>query len=138
MSKFHPDTIVIHCTATPYGRDYNSTTLPFDPGSFSSCPYHIVISRDGSLSTGRPFSRIGAGVKGHNWHTYHVAYVGGLDAKGQPSDTRTSAQTKSIATAIRILRKYAGKRLPVVGHRDLNGHKKECPCFDATIYNVTI
>ena len=58
-----------------------------------------------------------------------VAYVGGLDTKGNPKDTRTDAQKRSMLSLLTDLR----RRYPeakIYGHRDFAA--KACPCFGAT------
>lgn len=51
--------IVVHCTATPEGRDV--TTADIDrqhrQRGFTSIGYHYVIYRDGTLHLGRPSPR---------------------------------------------------------------------------------
>ncbi len=48
---------------------------------------------------------------------------------GHPADTRTAAQKHTMLELLRSLRTdYPDAE--VVGHRDLPGVKKSCPCFD--------
>jgi hypothetical protein len=62
--------------------------------------------------------------------------VGGLENRpGVPysklkwKDTRTEAQKKALAKYVKDFhRKHP--TIPIVGHRDLPGVSKECPCFD--------
>ena len=52
-----------------------------------------------------------------------------MNAKGQFDDTRTVAQKRSMAKLIREL----SARFPkarILGHRDLPGVHKACPCYD--------
>ena len=58
-----------------------------------------------------------------------ICYEGGLDENGKPADTRTPAQK----AAMRELLKSLCTDYPeaeILGHRDLPGVHKECPCFD--------
>ena len=93
--------IIIHCTATPFGRNF--TTDQIDR-------FHRQ----------RGFRQ--------NRCSIGVAYVGGLDAAGHPADTRTPAQKQSLIKIIRALRsRYPSAT--VHGHREFAA--KACPCFDA-------
>src|SRR5690606_31617850 len=97
---------------------------------------------DGSISWGRPISKVGAHVAGHNTGSIGYSYVGGLDRNGKPKDTRTAAQKATMRRLTQeAIAKYGVSR--VLGHRDLspdlNGNgiieprewTKSCPCFDA-------
>ena len=88
--------------------------------------YHYVVHLDGSVERGRAISQPGAHCYGHNAHSIGVAYVGGLDASGQPDDTRTDAQRAALLQLITRLVKVYHCR--VHGHRDYAA--KDCPCFD--------
>ena len=91
--------------------------------------YHYVIRRDGSIEAGRPEWMVGAHCVNHNKYSIGVCYEGGLDARGQPDDTRTAAQKATLRQLLTDLhRRYP--RASIVGHRDLS-HDRDCPCFDA-------
>ena len=91
--------------------------------------YHYVVRRDGSIELGRPEWMIGAHCVGHNAHSIGVCYEGGLDIRGEPTDTRTEAQKASLRQLLGQLRQRYPHAL-IVGHHDLNP-QKDCPCFDA-------
>ena len=124
--------IVIHCSATRCNRDYPFERLDKDHRSrgWDGCGYHYYVTRDGRVHVGRSEERVGAHVgPKYNAHSIGVCYEGGLDAKGRPDDTRTDAQKRSMATLVRVLqRRYPKAR--ILGHRDLPGVRKDCPCFD--------
>ena len=90
--------------------------------------YHYVIRRDGEIEAGRPEYMVGAHCKNHNAHSIGICYEGGLDARGQPADTRTEAQKKTLLNLLRALKVDYPDAL-IVGHHDLNP-QKACPCFD--------
>ena len=70
----------------------------------------------------------GAHVKGYNQCSIGICYIGGLDEKGVPTDTRTIAQKNALRDLLIKLRAtYPHAR--ICGHRDFA--KKECPCFNA-------
>lgn len=91
--------------------------------------YHYLVYLNGLVVGGRDEAEIGAHAQGYNRQSIGVCYVGGLDSKGEPKDTRTEAQKASLVGLLKELK----KRYPdakIVGHHDLN-KGKACPCFDA-------
>jgi len=72
---------------------------------------------------------VGAHCKNHNAHSLGICYEGGLNARGQPADTRTLAQKLAMLQLLEVLHRKYPKAL-IVGHHDLNP-QKDCPCFDA-------
>ena len=124
------DLIVIHCSATRCNRPYPVTTLISDHDKrFGFTGYHYYITRDGKTYQTRHEQLVGAHAIGYNRHSIGVCYEGGYNARGQPADTRTEAQKASM----RRLLKDLMKRFPaaeVLGHRDLPGVHKDCPCYD--------
>ena len=100
--------IVIHCSAVK--PDQLSSAAQIDSwhrqrGYHLGIGYHYVIRRNG------------------------VCYEGGLDARGQPADTRTAEQKSAMRNLLEDLHKRH-PRAVIVGHRDLS-HDRDCPCFDA-------
>lgn len=125
------DLIVVHCTATPAGRDVSVADIDawHRRRGFDCIGYHYIVGLDGSVHPGRPVGKVGAHARGYNARSIGVAYVGGLDADGRPADTRTAAQRLALHSLLVSL----VKRFPVariIGHRDVAA--KACPCFDAT------
>ena len=124
------DLIVIHCSATRCNRPYPVTTLISDHDKrFGFTGYHYYITRDGKTYQTRHEQLVGAHAVGYNRHSIGVCYEGGYNTRGQPADTRTEAQKASIGRLLKDLM----KRFPaaeVLGHRDLPGVHKDCPCYD--------
>ena len=122
--------IVIHCSAVK--PDQLSSVAQIDSwhrerGFKFGVGYHYVIRRDGSIEAGRPEWMVGAHCVNHNKYSIGVCYEGGLDARGQPADTRTAAQKATLRRLLTDLhRRYP--RAVIVGHHDLNP-QKECPCI---------
>lgn len=129
------DKIILHCTATPEGKDYTVAQIRqwhlargfFDVG------YHYVIYRDGSVHRGRPESKVGAHTPGQNTHSIGISYIGGCEAtknaKGDypPKDTRTPAQRAALVRLVAEMRKkYPGAT--VHGHNEFDN--KACPSFN--------
>lgn len=122
--------IVVHCTATPSGRDCTAADIRRYHLSrgFSDIGYHYLVRLNGDIEAGRPESLVGAHAKGHNAGSIGVAYIGGLDRNGNPCDTRTAAQREALRTLLtRLRRRYPAAK--IIGHRDVAA--KACPCFDA-------
>ena len=93
------DKIIIHCAATPEGRDVKTETIKswhVKGNGWSDIGYHFVIELDGVVKTGRPLHRAGAHTKGHNATSIGICYVGGIDKDKKPKDTRTEAQRKAM------------------------------------------
>lgn len=136
--------IVVHCTATVEGKNFNAKHIDLwhKKRGWSGIGYHYVVLLNGKIELGRPLWKIGAHVRGNNRYTIGVVYIGGLNKNLAPKDTRTKLQKKSLKSLLKDLK----KRFPnaeIVGHRDfspdLNGNGiiepfefiKACPCFDA-------
>ena len=55
------------------------------------------------------------------------------DIRGRPCDTRTPEQKETLQRLLERLKEdYPDAK--VVGHRDLPGVKKDCPCYDAYVH----
>lgn len=124
------DKIFIHCSATKEGRDIKTETIRswhVKGRGWSDIGYHFVIELDGTLKEGRALHRIGAGVKGHNAHSIHICYIGGLDDNKNAKDTRTEAQKATLNKIIAgLLEDYP--EASVHGHNEFSA--KACPSFD--------
>lgn len=123
--------IVIHCSAVK--PDQQSSAAQIDSwhrqrGFHLGIGYHYVIRRDGTLEMGRPEYMVGAHCKNHNQHSIGVCYEGGLNARGDPADTRTEAQKRTMLSLLRELKGRYPHAI-IVGHNTLNP-LKACPCFN--------
>lgn len=143
--SYKPELIVVHCSASK-----ETVRFTFDDCvkyhkslGWKTCGYHRYITQDGMVHVGRPYNMMGAHA-GKEWNptSIGICYEGGLDAKGNPKDTRTEAQKKAIIRVINEIKSvYNIKR--IVGHRDLSPdldgdgivepHEwiKSCPCYEA-------
>lgn len=90
--------------------------------------YHFVIRLDASIELGRPVEEIGAHTRGHNANSIGICYIGGLDEKGQPKDTRTKAQKEALIDCVRRLLKAYPSITKITGHNEYA--QKACPSFD--------
>lgn len=138
--------LVIHCTATPEGREVSAAdirrwhTSPAPAGrGWKQVGYTDLFHLDGRVerlvannedANVDPWE-ITNGAAGYNSISRHVVYAGGCDAVMKPKDTRTAAQKEA-------LRKYVldfHARYPsvkIVGHNQLA--VKACPSFDVAAW----
>ena len=136
--------LVLHCTATPEGREVTSNELrhwhtdPVSKGGrgWKQVGYTDLIHLDGRVErlVGNnedaevdPWE-ITNGTKGCNSVSRHVAYAGGLAKDGRTAkDTRTAAQLEAMGQYVKDFhRRFPDVR--IVGHNELAA--KACPCFD--------
>ena len=144
-SKRAINEIIVHCTATPEGREVSVAEITgwHKDRGFADIGYHYVVHLDGSVENGRDVDVAGAHCTNHNTLSIGIVYVGGVEAtlkNGQivakldkngnpiPKDTRTAAQKAALLKLLRSLRLfYPNAR--IYGHRDFAN--KACPCFNA-------
>lgn len=123
--------IIVHCTATPDGRDVSVDTIRgWHIGQgWKDIGYHWVVGLDGVPRPGRPEAQVGSHVAGHNTGTLGVVYVGGVAAVAKtPKDTRTVAQRAGLLTIVRALIARYPTITKVTGHNQYAA--KACPSFD--------
>ena len=137
--------LVIHCTATPEGREVTAADIrhwhcdPVSKGGrgWKQVGYTDLIHLDGSVerlvrnnedANLDPWE-ITNGAAGYNSVSRHIVYAGGCAADGKTAkDTRTPQQVKALTDYVRDFhRRYP--QIPIVGHHDLNPGKA-CPSFD--------
>jgi len=130
-SSRHIREIIVHCTATPEGKDFtvaDITRWHKDRG-FATIGYHYVVYRDGTIHNGRDVNISGAHCTNHNSISIGVCYVGGMDANNEkPKDTRTASQRMMLLKLLKEL-KALYPDAKIYGHR--NFANKACPSFDA-------
>lgn len=124
--------IVVHCSATPEGKDFRKADIDrwHRAKGWNGCGYHYVVDLDGKIERGRDIESIGAHAGVYNVGSIGVCYIGGVDKDGEPKDTRTEEQKESLRWLLRMMR-YLYPNVEIVGHRDLPGVAKACPSFDA-------
>ena len=129
--------IIVHCSATPEGKDFTVDdirrwhTMPVAKGGrgWSDIGYHYVIYRNGHMEPGRNVDISGAHCVNHNVHSIGVCYIGGVATDGKtPKDTRTLAQKAALLSLLTDLRTL-DPNAKIYGHR--NFAAKACPSFDA-------
>lgn len=124
------DKIIIHCSATPEGRDISVETIRdwHLKRGWSDIGYHYIIDINGVLHAGRPIEKTGAHCKGHNTGSIGICYVGGVESDGKtPKDTRTKEQKAALDNLLFTLTDiFHG--VTIHGHNEFSS--KACPSFD--------
>lgn len=137
--------LVIHCTATPEGREVTSNEIrhwhtdPVSKGGrgWKQVGYTDMIHLDGKVerlvknnedAQVDPWE-ITNGAKGYNAISRHVVYVGGVDANNvkKARDTRTPAQKEALKKYVLDFHKRFPK-VKIIGHYQVAN--KACPSFD--------
>lgn len=151
--------LVIHCTATPEGREVTGAdirrwhTSPVSAGGrgWKQVGYTDLFKLDGTVerlvnnnedANVDPWE-LTNGAKGYNSVSRHIVYAGGTDKNKKAKDTRTEAQKKALKEYVRDFhRRFPDVR--IVGHRDLSPDKngngmieswewiKACPSFEVS------
>jgi len=129
------DKIIIHCSFTTLEMKTTVKDVKHwhvDDNGWSDIGYHIFIDVNGNTFTGRPITKMGAGVSGHNKGSIHICYSGGATRNKDGSlnfiDTRTESQKEALIDMIKYYKIQFPKAI-IYGHN--NFANKACPCFDA-------
>lgn len=123
--------LVVHCSATPASHDIGLKEIDrwHRAKGWLRIGYHHVIRRDGTVEDGRPHTQAGAHEPAVNRSSIGYCLIGGLDKIGRPQNNFTPEQMESLTRLLKAhLALYPGAE--VLGHRDIPGVKKDCPCFD--------
>jgi len=131
--------IVVHCTATRANWMIDKPAEDVvtelrrwhvEDNGWSDLGYHWVITRDGTVSAGRPEYRSGAHARGHNKNSIGVTLCGGRGGQEDDdfSDGFTPEQDKALRLLIKDLRAKYATIDRVAGHNEYAA--KACPCFD--------
>ena len=123
--------IIIHCSAVKPWQESGVREIDrwHRAKGWKSCGYHYVVRRDGTVEEGRPVEEVGAHCLNRNRHSIGICYEGGLDADGNPADTRTEAQKRALRELLERLKKQFPKAF-ITGHNTFDP-MKACPCFNA-------
>lgn len=139
--------LVIHCTATPAGREVTGEEIkdwhmsePPEGRGWSKVGYSDLIHLDGTITNLTPFNQDGRveyweltyGSSGINSVSRHIVYAGGISEEGyNAKDTRTSEQKKTLDAYVN----YMVRRHPdilIAGHNQFKD--KACPSFCTVNY----
>lgn len=125
--------IIVHCSATRPSQDIGAAEIDswHRKEGYDRIGYHYVIRRDGTLEEGRNVEKAGAHAYGHNAHSIGICLVGGVDDNMRPQDNFAPLQYMTLQECVDDLqRDYDVNDADIIGHRDLPGVAKDCPCFD--------
>lgn len=134
--------IAVHCTASHQSMTIEGLKQEFRRKGWVNPGYHYVVSPDGKITQLLDEDKVSNGVKGFNSVSINVAYIGGIDTNGKPTDNRTTAQKASLRSLLKMLHKKYPTAV-IQGHRDFspdlnkdgkitsNEWMKACPCFNA-------
>lgn len=132
--------IILHCEATPEGKDYSVQTVDtwHKNRGFSCIGYHFVIYRNGEVHRGRPEKTIGSHCTGYNSTSIGISYVGGVtkDCK-TAKDTRTPEQKAAMFELVHdLLVKYGLNMNNIYCHNQLTSPPgaKACPSFSISTF----
>lgn len=148
----HIELIVMHASATSEDMDIGAAeirhlhTAPktemvqwgdkMIPGKgWNDGGYHDIIRRNGVVEKGRNIETIGAHAKGHNAHSIGICLIGGVGKDGRPVFNFTRPQMASLNKLLDLY-KIEFPDAKVVGHGELPGVNKACPCFDVNSYTL--
>lgn len=143
--------LVIHCTATPEGREVSAAdirrwhTSPVSAGGrgWKQVGYTDLVHLDGTVERLVDNNEdawvdnweITNGAAGYNSVSRHVVYAGGCDRSMKPKDTRTAAQRTALERYVKDFhRRFPDVR--IVGHNELAA--KACPGFDVQAWLESI
>lgn len=135
--------IIIHCSATPNGRDHDILDINFWHGpdrktrgltpfqrqanlvndhqpSLRHVGYHYVIRLDGAVEFGRSLQEIGAHAQNHNSGSIGICLIG--------TDRYTTAQFDSLKCLVNTLKLTIPSIKSVIGHNQVT-QNKTCPGF---------
>nr|DAM28358.1 MAG TPA: endodeoxyribonuclease I [Caudoviricetes sp.] len=135
--------LVLHCTATPEGRDVSAADIrhwhlsPVSKGGrgWKQVGYTDLIHLNGSverLVDNNEDAWVDAweitnGAKGYNSVSRHVVYAGGCSTDGKPKDTRTPEQKAAMERYVKEFHEKHPK-VKIIGHYQVAA--KDCPSFD--------
>jgi len=126
--------IIVHCSATKPSMDIGADLIRqwHKLRGFSDVGYHYIIRRNGAIETGRDHETAGAHAKGHNHDSLGICLVGGVKSPWKKPDANfTFIQYFQLVDLVQRLKaRYHIQDSAIMGHRDLPGVTKACPCFD--------
>ena len=139
--------LVIHCTATPEGREVSAADIrrwhlspePVGRGwkqvgytdlfHMNGGVEHLVPNNEDAYVDGWELTN---GVAGINPVSRHIVYAGGLAADGKkPKDTRTLMQREALKKyVLDFVKRFPG--IQVAGHNQFDN--KACPSFNVPLW----
>ena len=135
LKKLNPEDVrllIVHCVANKCNKPFSVENLiACGKAKYGQCSYHYYVRYDGSVIPLLPESVQGVHARHYNNCSLGIVYEGGLDERGVAKDTRTEAQKHALYELLKSLtHDYPDAR--IVGHCELPGVAKACPCFPAS------
>ena len=142
----HKTTIMVHCLATTkawgMGKPIKAimkevTRWHVVDRGWRAVAYAVVLGYGGERALGRDldgdgdvYEETGAGARGWNKNTIHIALVGGYGGHRDDDFGKhfTPEQDVALRTEIARIEKLAGRSLNLIGHNEVAN--KACPCFN--------
>ena len=121
--------IVVHCTQTFFEVDAEIIRDVLRERGRKPI-FHGLIDRYGNFVRLIGCNWVLENLPHHNEHCYHLAYVGGLDTKSNPGDTRDPFQNFRLFLKLKEM-KDLFPQAKIVGADYFLNNKIENPCFDA-------
>jgi len=136
--------LIIHCTATPEGRDVSSrdirrwhtSSVASGGRGWNQVGYSDMIHLGGMIENMVEYdednwvqaNEITNGAGTYNYVSRHIVYVGGMNKEyTEPKNTMTDGQFRSLHNYIKDFIKLHPDII-VIGHNQV--HAKACPSFD--------
>lgn len=144
--------LVIHCTATPAGREVTADEIrawhmapPPAGRGWRQVGYTDLFHLDGRVERLVDNNEdafvdeweVTNGAAGFNSVSRHIVYAGGCDHAMNPADTRTTEQITAL-TSYMLAFHAAHPGVKILGHRDLPNVAKACPSFDVAAFIQSI
>lgn len=150
------DWLVVHTSASRPDMDIGVKEIRklHMQNGWSDVGYHYIIRRDGTVEKGRTDTTPGAHARGYNLYSLGICLVGGVEIgegptptaeewyenystiRPKPENNYTPAQFVSLRKILDDLL-VAHPDADILGHRDLPGVNKACPCFDVREWIAT-
>lgn len=138
--------VIIHCSATLPDPSIDVNTIRrmhVEDNGWRDVAYAFVLPQDGRVQPGRDLDgdgdvieEVGAHTLGLNKTSIGICLVGGIDEHGRPTINFTKAQALALhGLCIDIANQFPEAQF--VGHGDLPGHNKACPCFSVPFFMLT-
>lgn len=118
--------LVLHCTATSTQATATSILNYWKRKGWKNPGYHILFHHEEGFTVMADFDRVCNGVRGQNFHSIHLSYIGGIDKNRKAIDNRSKNQKLLLDAAIVEIKKLL-PHVIIKGHNEFSS--KACPSF---------
>lgn len=137
--------LVIHCSATPPSMRVDADVIRdwhVNNNGWSDIGYHYLITREGFVEKGRDLDgdgdvedNPGAHAFGYNSDSLSICLIGGVNEGGEPEFNYSRRQMDALDLLIKKIQRDHNLPLrKIVGHNELPGVDKACPCFSVSAW----